>query len=63
MNLPDACKKEEIRKGVQKWKLLYSSCVPIQKPGNHIAFAKSERAVMVADAHHTNAVASFFEVK
>ena len=36
---------------------------PDPKPGNHIAFAQSERAVMVADAHHRNAVASFFEVK
>jgi hypothetical protein len=34
---------------------------PDPEPGNHVTFACSDRAVVLADPHHTNAVAPFFE--
>ena len=34
---------------------------PDPEPGNHVTFTYSDRAVVLADPHHTNAVAPFFE--
>jgi hypothetical protein len=31
------------------------------KPGNHVTFPYSDRSVVVADPHYTNAVAPFIE--